>query len=288
MALKIAFNSDELAALVGLPHLTQLVYLQGIRPNMDFVTGVAGIKTLKTKAISYQMLSELTFVEPGTGRVSSGSPSKKQLRGCVSQLVECGVVESLSTSGTGNNQLILKCVLADADESVLNNQGTDWAQHEGTQQVTPETVAKVNNNAGLDVAKDSNQGTEQGTPKPAYQGTQPEPLPTKKHNNVRERNGFTIIPDGFVIDSVVEARLMMAGVTRGLADFFLQEFVAANESSGFASKNWPSELVKYCKRFEWRYVKHKEQLVLKPVGPIVGGDVLDGFETMGNYDDKQM
>ena len=37
-------NDDELAALCGLPHQQQLVYLRGIRPYMDVKTGIVGIK----------------------------------------------------------------------------------------------------------------------------------------------------------------------------------------------------------------------------------------------------
>jgi len=289
MAAKVAFNADELASLVGLPHVTQLVYMQGVRPNMDFRNGISGIKTDRTKAISYQMLSEVTFVEPGTGRVNSGSPSKKQLRVSINQLVDAGVVRSLSTSGTGNNQLILKCLLADTDESALNNQGTDRAQLEGTEQGTAKTVDKASDSNGLSGEIAANQGTEQGIGETAYQGTQPEPLITTKTNNTHARNGFTIIPDGFVIDSVVKARLQMAMVPLEVAEFFLHEFVAANESSGYASRSWPSEMVTYCKKFGWRFDKYKQQQVLKPaVLPADDGDVLQGFETLEDFNDKQM
>ena len=68
-------NQQERAALKGIPHLPRLLYLEGIRPYMDYGTGIVGIK----RGISYQSLGEELYVEPHVG-YASGSPSKQQLR----------------------------------------------------------------------------------------------------------------------------------------------------------------------------------------------------------------
>lgn len=105
-------NTHELSAIAGLPHIQQLTYLIGIRPYMDRKTFIVGIK----RKISYQSLSEALYVEPHQG-IQSGSPSKPQLRRIVKGLEQAGLIEIQST----RENLILKCLLADVDNSVQNN-----------------------------------------------------------------------------------------------------------------------------------------------------------------------
>lgn len=80
-------NHQELSALRGLPWLQQLIYLQGIKPFVDYKTGVAGIR----RGISYQSLSEALYIEPHSG-IQSGSPSKDQLRRALKGLEKAGVI----------------------------------------------------------------------------------------------------------------------------------------------------------------------------------------------------
>jgi len=104
-------NSEERAALYGLPHMYQLVYLLGIRPYMDYATGVVGVK----RGISYQSLTEELYVEPQPG-IKAFKPSIQQMRRAVYGLEKKGLVYRESEG----KQLILKCVLATADYSVQN------------------------------------------------------------------------------------------------------------------------------------------------------------------------
>lgn len=92
----------ELAALIGLPHLQQLLYLRGLRPFMDSTTSFVGIK----RRISYQSLSEELYIEPHQG-IKSGSPSKSQIRRALNGLEKAGLIKCQSSKTT----LIYQCLL---------------------------------------------------------------------------------------------------------------------------------------------------------------------------------
>ncbi len=108
-------NQREQGALKGLPHLARLVYLEAIRPYMDYATGIVGIK----RGISYQSLREELYVEPHKG-YASGSPSKDQMRRAVKTLERAGLI-SIESEGM---KLILKCKLATWDFSDQNKVAT--------------------------------------------------------------------------------------------------------------------------------------------------------------------
>lgn len=67
-----------------------------------------------------------------------------------------------------------------------------------------------------------------------------------------------MIPDDFCLDDEVKFRLQAGGVKLQVAEFFLDEFIAGNESSGYQSQNWPAEFVYFCKKQQWRFEKEKE------------------------------
>lgn len=115
-------NTHELSALTGLPHIQQLTYLIGIRPYMDRKSQIVGIK----RKISYQSLSEALYVEPHQG-IQSGSPSKPQMRRIVKGLEQAGLIQIQST----RENLILKCLLANANNSVQNKPVTKPSSYPG-------------------------------------------------------------------------------------------------------------------------------------------------------------
>ncbi|HCJ4394777.1 TPA: hypothetical protein ACHYN4_000353 [Legionella pneumophila] len=96
-------NSEELAALYGLPHAQQLVYLRGIRPFMDVKTGLVGVK----RRISLQSLAEELYIQPHQG-VKAEKYSRAQVRRALSALERVGLISLQSE----DLQLILKCNLA--------------------------------------------------------------------------------------------------------------------------------------------------------------------------------
>lgn len=269
MADRVIFNSDELDALWGLPLLAQVVYFRGIRPEMDYQTGLVGVRSPRTKRISYQSISEAVEVHPHQGRTGAGKPSRGELRAAVGQLVKVGLIEVLSESTPSNRQLIFKCLLADVGYSVQKKDDTFTTIN--TTGLQPETQPvydqdkkqpEANNNNGLDgcdggcETQNTTNSTEETQQTESQKHDTPRSTENKHTQQTRRRaRGGSIIPDDFCLDDEVRFRLHAGGVKLEVAEYFLDEFVAANESSGFQSHNWSSELVSYCKRLYWRYEK---------------------------------
>lgn len=260
-AKRVVFNLDELNALAGLPHLTQLIYFRAIRPEMDYQSGLVGIRTSRTKKISYQSIAEAVYVEPETGRVTPEKLKKGKLRWAVNQLVDAGLIEVIPPANPADRQLIFKCVLADVGYSVQNKDSTPPAHPSEKSQHTNSTPDKSLNASdsngfdGVDSKESADKSAHQQHTNPEKDST---PLSTEyKHTQQARRRarGGSMIPDDFCLDDQVRFRLQTGGVKLEVAEYFLDEFIAANESSGYQSQNWSAELVSYCKRLYWRYEK---------------------------------
>lgn len=109
--LRMMISQEELEALLGLSHLQRLIYLQGLRPYVDYETGLVGLK----RGISYQSLAEILFVEPHPG-IQSGSPSKDQIRRALKRLEQAKLIEIQSQQ----KKLILKCSLLNSHQFAQN------------------------------------------------------------------------------------------------------------------------------------------------------------------------
>lgn len=107
----IKINANEEAALRGLPYLQRVLYYEGLRPYMDYQSGIVGIK----RGISYQSLVEVSYVEPHRG-YASGSASKSQIRRALIGLQKAGLISRLSSP----EKLIFQCLLAEWDFSAQN------------------------------------------------------------------------------------------------------------------------------------------------------------------------
>jgi hypothetical protein len=107
----ILINDDELSALNGLPYIQQLLYLRGIKPYMDYRSGIVGL----ARGISYQSLGEALYIEPHSG-IKSGSPSKDQIRRAINGLEKAGLLHIQSLDW----KLVFQCVLATSDISNQN------------------------------------------------------------------------------------------------------------------------------------------------------------------------
>lgn len=103
----IQINHAETANLLGLPYLQQVTYLLGIRPYMDRRTCIVGTN----RPISYQSLSDLLYIKPHSG-ISSGKPSRQQIRRVVQYLEKIGLIKIQSE----DKHLILKCLLAHSEQ----------------------------------------------------------------------------------------------------------------------------------------------------------------------------
>lgn len=150
----IYLNTKELEAMVGIQHLQKLVYTHGIRPYMDFATGIVGIK----RGISWQSISEALYVEPAAG-IKGGSPKKHPIRTAVDGLVRVGLLQPMSTP----KKLIFKCLLAETDISKQNKDGTKLAREVGTPKngnlITVKSNTEVNQSHSDGVSKNIEGGT---------------------------------------------------------------------------------------------------------------------------------
>lgn len=147
-------NQDERNALKGLPHLPRLVYLEALRPYMDFATGFVGIK----RGVSYQSLSEELYVEPHTG-YESGSPSRQQMRRAVKTLEREGLV-AIQSEG---KRLVLHCPLATSDYSAQNKADTNQTQQGDTKAIAQNT-AKIGNYAFISKKDDTGSSAQADIP----------------------------------------------------------------------------------------------------------------------------
>ena len=128
----LKINYEEVSALRGLPHMQQLLYLCGIKPFVDYRTGVVGVK----RKISYQSLSEVLYIEPHSG-IQSGSPSKAQLRRALKGLERAGVI----TIQSDDYSLIFHCLFVSSGQSVSNKPVIKPSQ-EAVQGITSEVDLK--------------------------------------------------------------------------------------------------------------------------------------------------
>lgn len=104
------FNEDEDAAMEYLPHADQVLYLRGLRKNMDFSTGIVGIR----RKVSYQQFKELLEVNRQQGSTKpSYAPTRDELRAIIARLTRVGLIERLTLDATARiERLVFKLPLA--------------------------------------------------------------------------------------------------------------------------------------------------------------------------------
>lgn len=104
------FNEDEDAAMEYLPHSDQVLYLRGMRKNMDFSTGTVGI----SRRISYQGFKELLEVNRNQGSTKPNyAPSRDELRAMIARLIKVGLLERIQLkTGSRIEPLAFKLPLA--------------------------------------------------------------------------------------------------------------------------------------------------------------------------------
>jgi len=107
------WNDEEDAALQGLPHLAQLLYLRCLRRHMDYRTGVVG----QVRRVSYQMFKEVLEVERKRGSKINELPlTRKQLRVALDQLEAADLVIKMAKPyQTSPVLLLLPLANCDAD-----------------------------------------------------------------------------------------------------------------------------------------------------------------------------
>jgi hypothetical protein len=109
-------NDSERAAMRGQSLLVRSVYVFGLRPYMDYRTGLVGA----VRGISYQSIAEELYVEPGAGVKDSGSPTVRQLERAIERLEHCGLVQRDAGANGRRRQLVFCLPKATSDESAKN------------------------------------------------------------------------------------------------------------------------------------------------------------------------
>lgn len=122
-----SWNDAEDEALIRLPLRARVLYLQGIRRNMDYRTGVAG----RARILSYQFFTEL--LQAGD-RTTAPDPTvtKRGLQTIFLMLERVGLVEWMR-GGPEQRGVVFRCLLADTDQSV-QNQAVPKRYPSGTQE----------------------------------------------------------------------------------------------------------------------------------------------------------
>lgn len=115
-------NEDEREALRGLPMLAREIYFLGLRPFMDYASGVVGVK----RGISWKSIAEELYVEPHQG-IKGGEPTEKELRRALAWLQKEGLVGP----NQADRRLVFELLLATRDKSVSKKVGSKWADEEG-------------------------------------------------------------------------------------------------------------------------------------------------------------
>lgn len=116
-------NDDEREALRGLPMLAREIYVFGLRPFMDFGSGVVGIK----RGVSWKSIAEELYVEPHQG-IKGGEPTEKELRRALAWLQRSGLVGP----NQADRRLIFELQLATRDQSARKKVGSKWADEVGS------------------------------------------------------------------------------------------------------------------------------------------------------------
>ena len=158
--------SEEMEALDGLSLLPRCVYLFGIRPHMDYATGMVGIK----RGISWQSLAESCYIEHHQGRKDAGTPHKSRIRRAVDELVREGIIEQQ----TKDRRLVFKCLHAVTDQSEQEKPDRRPTHVRHTQAVTNSDSPETNHGAGLQAEADTNTDTRPTHPEPPKPDTPPE------------------------------------------------------------------------------------------------------------------
>lgn len=115
-------NEDEREALRGLPMLAREIYVFGLRPFMDYASGVVGVK----RGISWKSIAEELYVEPHQG-IKGGEPSEKELRRALIWLQK----EGLLGPNQAERRLVFELLLATRDQSVSKKVGSKRADEPG-------------------------------------------------------------------------------------------------------------------------------------------------------------
>ncbi|MEX1669125.1 DnaT-like ssDNA-binding domain-containing protein [Zhongshania guokunii] len=260
MAFVARISDDEEVALRGLRAEARVLYICGLRPFMDFKTGLVGVK----RRVSYQGFKELLEVTPDRGSAIGAvqSPTKSALRALLQLLERHGLVEKLEQRRR-IDPMVFKLPLADYDAKIrLGEQRHTSVIGQATQQATQEKPHNsILNQHDSDVAKggiDIEQKHIENS--------------TKRHTSVLPVNNIITTSaavidfrpressyqnkvDQWVPSSEVWAMLKMRGVDPVYAQEKLGEYQIYWRDRGAEKVSWDSHFISHCVQ-QWRMFGH--------------------------------
>ena len=231
-------NKAEHAALYGLPHLQQLLYLRAIRPYMDYATGVVGIK----RGISYQSLAEECYIEPHQG-YASHRLSRDQIRRAVAGLERAGIIKIASKA----KKLILNCLLA-ATDNCIQNKATTKQPQKATRIRRPQHIE----NSIIELASYT-KATSESNDKAATP-------PVSGINTTLSKQAVEakMIDADFQPNVDLVAQALRSGCHTATCPDELLRFISYHQSKGTASCNWDAEYMSWLLKGKAYNLKEKK------------------------------
>lgn len=186
--MSMRLDDDELAILAGdnasrISHAAKLLYILGIRPHMDFETGLVGYK----RRVSYQSLRELLEYMPVPGsRRRPETFTKDNIRSLLAELERANLIKWLKNAE--ERCLFFACLAADRGNPSKNRRptGATPSSHPGSP--TRSHTGKPSNGAGFDgVAPTHEPPEEPPTDMAEEPPTSGSPVNTTHHTRRRAR-----------------------------------------------------------------------------------------------------
>lgn len=260
MSLIVRLTDGEEEALLGLRHEARILYMLGLRPFMDFKTGIVGRK----RVVCHKGFIELLEVRPDRGsKLGAVVPvTKSGVRSLLSLLERCGLVEKIEQRRR-IDPMVFKLPLADYDEKIrISEERHRNVIGAATQRTTQEKSKNNNKNQGDNKAKPNSNNIEQRHTQNSEQ-RHTSVLPV---NNIITTSAAVIDfrpressyqnkVDQWVPSSDVWAMLKMRGVDPVYAQEKLGEYQIYWRDRGAEKVSWDSHFISHCVQ-QWRMYGH--------------------------------
>lgn len=257
MSLIVRLTDSEEEALRGLRHEARVLYMLGLRPFMDFKTGVVGIK----RRVSYQGFKELLEVTPDRGSAigTVQSPTKSTLRALLQLLERHGLVVKLEQRRR-IDPMVFKLPLADYDgknrldeqrhTSVIGKTTYEATQSESKNKLINQSDAGSSDEVSVISQRHNEKGTKRHTSVLPF-------TTTTKNISIAGEAENRLVSDWL---PSIDVMTKLAGdefVEPAFVDEYIAEFVMYWSGSGAVKGSWDAVFFRQCleqwkrRRFSW-------------------------------------
>mgnify|MGYP003664614109 FL=1 len=254
----VRLNDDEEGALFALPPTARICYILGLRPFMDFKTGIVGDK----RRVSYQSLMELLEFEPDRGShlgaICRATPDS--VRSELARLERAGLVERLPKRKR-TDPLRLKMVLADVDGKNPSQEDPRTTPKQGAPNIcsgTNSPVSRASSTASLNLGNKNGRMSDKGVPSnERHTSVLPFTTTTTKNISIAREAENRLAGDWL---PSIEVMTKLAGdefVEPAFVDEYIAEFVMYWSRSGVEKGSWDAVFFRQCleqwkrRRFSW-------------------------------------